>query len=81
MKKAELLKKRDIEMITKFHELHDIKRLRIDDALSILSEKHFYLDTNYIYARIFYNKENNDYYNSLVEQTEQKKKGMFVESK
>lgn len=50
----------------KFHELHDIKRLRMDDVLQDLSENHFYLDTNYIYSLIFYSKENNEYYNNLL---------------
>ena len=70
MRKAELLKKRDREIVIKFHELHDIKRMRMDDVLKYLSEKCFYLDTNYIYARIFYNQENNDFYNSFIEKDE-----------
>jgi len=72
MRKKELLEKRDKEIVQKFHELHDIKRMRMDDVLRNLSEKCFYLDPNYIYARIFYNKENNDFYNSLIEKDKKK---------
>lgn len=67
MRGKELIQKRDRAIVDKFHELHDIKRLRIDDVLQKLSEECFYLDSKYIYSRIFYNKENNDYYNSLFE--------------
>jgi len=64
----ELIKKRDQAIVSKFHELYDLKRMRMDDVLKIMSEEHFYLDTNYIYARIFYDKENNAYYNNLLEE-------------
>ena len=46
--------------------------MRMDDVLIFLSEKLFYLDTNYIYARIFYHKENNEFYNTLVEKDKNK---------
>ena len=49
-----------------FHELYDVKRKRMDDVLRELSEEHFFLDTNYIYARIFYDEENYSYYNELL---------------
>lgn len=68
MRDGELIKKRDKAIVDKFHELYDVKRKRLDDVLKELSDSHFYLDKNYIYARIFYNKENNKYYHSLIEQ-------------
>jgi hypothetical protein len=67
MRRKELKEKRDREIVKKFYELYDKKRMRMDDVLKELSEKHFFLDTNYIYSIIFYNKENNDYYNHLIE--------------
>jgi hypothetical protein len=67
MRRKELLIKRDQAIVTKFHELYDVKRMRMDDVLRIMSEQHFYLDTTYIYARIFYCKENYEYYNSLLD--------------
>ena len=42
----------------------------MDDVLKIMSEQHFYLDTNYIYARIFYDTDNHEYYNNLLEKKE-----------
>jgi len=65
MRRKELIQVRDRAIVNKFHELHDVKRIRMDDVLKELSEKHFYIDSDYIYKRIFYIKENNDYYNSL----------------
>jgi hypothetical protein len=70
MRSNELIKKRDKAIVCKFHELYDVKRMRMDDVLKIMSENHFYLDPNYIYARIFYNDENHNYYNSLFEKKE-----------
>ena len=67
MRRKELIQIRDREIVKKFHELHDVKRIRMDDVLKELSEKHFYIEPNYIYSRIFYNKENNEYYNQLNE--------------
>ncbi|MBS2099175.1 hypothetical protein [Carboxylicivirga linearis] len=67
MRKTELKKKRDKKMVEKFYELYDIKRKRMDDVLQELSEDYFFLDTNYIYSRIFYCKENSAYYNELLE--------------
>jgi hypothetical protein len=72
MRKKELLEKRDKEIVTKFHELYNIKRMRMDDVLQQLSENYFYLDKNYIYARIFYNKENNAFYDTLIEKHKNK---------
>lgn len=72
MRGKNLIEKRDKAIIKKFHEEYDIKRRRMDDVLTDLSENHFYLDKNYIYARIFYNKENHNYYISLTEHTNDK---------
>ena len=66
MRKRELLKIRDKRMVQKFHELYDIKRMRIDDVLKELEEEWFFLDSNYIYSRIFYDEENNAYYQQLL---------------
>lgn len=66
MRKKELIKKRDKAIVEKYHELYDVKRMRMDDVLNILSEQYFFLDPNYIYSRIYYNKENNEYYNNLL---------------
>ncbi len=48
--------------------MYDVKRMRMDDVLSKLSEDIFYLDSKYIYSRIFYNEENVKYYNSLLDE-------------
>lgn len=66
MRNKELKNKRDRMLVKKFYELHDIKRIRIDDVLKELSESHFFLTTDYIYNRIFYCKENNNYYQELL---------------
>jgi hypothetical protein len=70
MRSQDLIKKRDKAIVSKFHELYDIKRMRIDDVLKIMSEQHFYLDEKYIYSRIFYDTDNHEYYNNLVEKNE-----------
>lgn len=66
MRKRDLLKKRDQQMVQKFHELYDVKRKRMDDVLKELSENVFFLNEDYIYSRIFYCQENNAYYNELL---------------
>lgn len=66
MRNNRLKQIRDQRLVEKFHELYNLKRIRIDDVLKELSEKHFYLDEDYIYARIFYCKNNTDYYNELL---------------
>lgn len=68
MRSKELIERRDRAIVDKFYQLYDVQRKRLDDVLLELSEKHFYLDKNYIYARIFYNAKNNEYYTSLVNQ-------------
>lgn len=66
MRSSELKKIRDKRMVEKFHQLHDVERVRIDDVLKQLSVKWFFLTEDYIYGRIFYHKENNAYYNELL---------------
>lgn len=66
MRKRDLIKKRDQQMVQKFYELYDLKRKRMDDVLKELSENMFYLNEDYIYSRIFYCQENSAYYNELL---------------
>ena len=65
MKNEALKEKRDRKMIQKFHNLYNVKRMRIDDVLEELSNNHFFLTTEYIYSRIFYNKKNSKYLEEL----------------
>lgn len=65
MTQKELIRKRDRKMVELFHQLYDVKRKRMDDVLDDLSENYFFLDPKYIYSRIFYNKDNSDYYYEL----------------
>lgn len=58
-------------MVQRFYELYDVKRKRMDDVLTELSENVFFLDKNYIYSRIFYCEENNTYYNELITKNKQ----------
>lgn len=67
MRNPEMTRIRDRKMVETFHQLYDIKRIRLDDVLSQMSLKMFFLDTNYIYKRIFYVNENLNYYESLKE--------------
>jgi hypothetical protein len=67
MRKKELILKRDRAIVLQFHQLYDLKRMRMDDVLRQLSEEQFYLDPEYIYSLVFYKKENNEFYNQLVE--------------
>lgn len=71
MRRTDLIKLRDKEIVNTFHELYNIKRLRLDDALQLLSDK-FFLSSEYIYKRIFYTKENAKYYHSLANCTSNK---------
>lgn len=66
MRSAVLKQKRDRRLVEMFYELYDLKRKRMDDVLKELSENHFFLDADYIYSRIFYCKENHEYYNELL---------------
>ena len=67
MRRTELKEKRNKQLVKKFHELYNVKRLRMDDVLKELSEKHFFLHEATIYAIIFYDKKYNEYYNKLIE--------------
>ncbi len=66
MRNPDLKKKRDRRLVKMFHELYDLKRKRMDDVLKEMSEEHFFLDPDYIYTRIFYCKENQEYYQQLL---------------
>ena len=66
MRNPDLKRKRDRRLVKMFYELYDVKRKRMDDVLKELSEEHFFLDTDYIYSRIFYCEENKEYYNQLL---------------
>lgn len=66
MRSTDLKKKRDRRLVEKFYELYDIKRMRMDDVLTELSENYFFIKPEYIYNIIFYNEENTEYYNKLI---------------
>lgn len=72
-RRKDLTEKRDRAIVEKFHELYDKKRMRMDDVLDKLSNELFFLDSNYIYARIFYHKKNNAYYEELLTNTQRQK--------
>lgn len=65
MRNTELTKIRDRRMVETFYQLYDVRRIRLDDVLRQLSEKVFFLSTDYIYKRIFYHSENLAYYDAL----------------
>ena len=62
----ELIKRRDRAIVERFYKEYDIKRRRLDDVLRDLSENHFFLSPDYIYSIVFYDKDNNNYYNELI---------------
>jgi hypothetical protein len=64
MKRADLLKKRDVKLVETFYQLYDVKRLRIDDVLKELSNK-FFITENTVFRIIFRNKENQAYYDMI----------------
>jgi hypothetical protein len=66
MRNKDLKRDRDRAIVCKFYELYDVKRRRMDDVLNELSQHHFFLDPDYIYALVFYNTNNNQYYNELL---------------
>ena len=74
MRNSELTKIRDRKMVEMFYHLYDVKRIRLDDVLSQLSEKVFFLSTDYIYKRIFYNSENYAYYEAIKRRKNDKSK-------
>lgn len=67
MRNPEMTKRRDQKMVETFYRLYDVKRIRLEDVLSRMSEDLFFLDTDYIYKRIFYIAENLAYYERLKE--------------
>ena len=65
MRNPEMTKQRDRKMVETFYHLYDVKRVRLEDVLSHMSGNIFFLDTNYIYKRIFYLPDNLAYYERL----------------
>ena len=64
MRNKEKISTRNIDMITMFHKLHNTDRLRFDDTLAKVA-KQFYLEEDYTYKLIFYDKKNKDLYEQL----------------
>lgn len=71
MRKSDRINKRNRRLVHKFYELYDVKRNRIDDVLKELEEEHFFLEQDYIYSLIFYDKSNYEYYNQLLSKSKQ----------
>ena len=69
MRNSELTTARDKKMVEMFHQLYNVQRIRLDDVLEQLSTHVFFLSSYYIYKRIFYHKENLQYYDSLQKGT------------
>ena len=67
MRNPEMTQIRDRKMVETFYHLYDRKRIRLEDVLSRMSHDLFFLDSNYIYKRIFYIPENLSYYEQLKE--------------
>lgn len=66
MRNSDLTIARDKRMVELFHQLYNVQRIRLDDVLHKLSSEVFFLSADYIYKRIFYHKDNLQYYDSLV---------------
>lgn len=64
MRNPELTRKRDYKMVENFYQLYDEKRIRLDDVLCLIGDK-FFLSADYVYKRIFYNRDNIRYYERL----------------
>lgn len=64
--------KRNRAIVEKFHELYDVKRMRIDDVLEDLQDKYFFLSKDTIYKLIFYTPENHSYYQRLCDKKNNK---------
>lgn len=64
MRNPELTRKRDCKLVEGFYHLYDEKRIRLDDVLSRIGDT-FFLSADYVYKRIFYNRENLLYYERL----------------
>ncbi|MGQ1889120.1 hypothetical protein ACT29H_01630 [Thermophagus sp. OGC60D27] len=71
MRKSDRINKRNRRLVHKFYELYGVKRNRIDDVLKELEEEYFFLDQDYIYSLIFYDKINYEYYNQLLSKSKQ----------
>ena len=48
----DLIKKRNIALLLRYHELTEVQRLRFDDALKVLSEREFFISEERILAII-----------------------------
>ncbi|WP_418989261.1 transposase [Alistipes sp.] len=48
----DLIKKRNIALLLRYHELTEVQRLRFDDALKLLSEREFFISEERIVAII-----------------------------
>lgn len=59
-----MTRKRDYKMVEGFYHLYDEKRIRLDDVLSRIGDN-FFLSADYVYKRIFYNRDNFRYYERL----------------
>lgn len=64
MRNPELTRKRDYRMVEGFYQLYDEKRIRLDDVLCRIGDR-FFLSADYVYKRIFYNRDNLRYYERL----------------
>ncbi len=69
MRKSERKNTRDKLIVESFYKLYDVEMLRMDKTLAQLSDEIFFLDPDYIYAVIFYNEKNKEYYDNLVNGT------------
>lgn len=72
-RRKDLTAKRDKAIVEKFYELYDKKRMRMDDVLDKLENEFFFLDSTYIYSRIFYNRDNSKYYDTLLAKAQHQK--------
>lgn len=65
LKRNQLLKHRDRDLIKMFHRIYDIEKKRIEVALEQVADA-FYLDEDYVYKLIFYTPGNKEIYEQLV---------------
>jgi len=57
---------RDKRMVEVYHQLSDIKRMKSEDVLRVMEQEIFFIDAKHIYKTIFYNKDNQAYYDRLL---------------
>ncbi len=65
-RRTDLRKLRDKKIVEVFHQLSDIERMKMDDAYILMEKEIFFIDAGYIHKIIFYNKDNQDYYQKLL---------------